>query len=86
MSAHIVVWTKDNCPYCERAKQKLNTLHLTYEVRKLGDGWSKEQLLEAVPNARTVPQIIINGDVIGGYDQLLRYCEETGFNGTGHTL
>ena len=36
----------------------------------IGDGWTKEQLLEAVPTARTVPQIILKGKLIGGYDQL----------------
>ena len=40
------------------------------EERMIGDGWTKEQLLEAVPTARTVPQIILKGKLIGGYDQL----------------
>jgi glutaredoxin len=43
-------------------------------------------LLEQFPNARTVPQIIINGDKIGGYNELVSYIEETGYNGTGLTL
>jgi glutaredoxin 3 len=86
MSVSIIVWSTDSCPYCTKAMQKLDSLHLTYEVRKLGSDWTKEQLLEAVPGARSVPQIIINGEAIGGYDKLLKYCEETGFNGTGSTL
>jgi glutaredoxin len=35
--------------------------------------WTREQLLEACPEARTVPQIVIDGVVIGGYDQLEEY-------------
>jgi glutaredoxin len=41
-------------------------------------------LLEAVPNARTVPQIIINGASIGGFTELRKYIDETGFNGSGY--
>ena len=34
---------------------------------------TREHLLEACPEARTVPQIVIDGTVIGGYDQLEEY-------------
>jgi glutaredoxin len=39
--------------------------------------WTKEQLLEAVPTARTLPQIIINNNLVGGFTELRRYIEET---------
>lgn len=83
---NVVVWTKENCPYCDRAKLLLDNYSISYELRQVGDGWTREQLLEAVPNARTVPQIVINGDIIGGYDALSTYLEETNYNGTGYTL
>jgi glutaredoxin len=82
----VVVWTKPMCPYCDKAKALLNSRNISYELRDLGGEWTKEQLLESVPNARSVPQILINGTCIGGYDQLVTYIEETGFNGTGATL
>jgi len=47
---------------------------------------TREELLEAIPNARTVPQIVINSHVVGGYEQLVEYVENTGFNGTGESL
>ena len=65
-----IVWSKMMCPQWTAAKQLLKLNEITYEERMIGDGWSKEQLLEAVPNARTVPQIILKGKLIGGYDQL----------------
>jgi glutaredoxin len=37
----------------------------------IGEGWTREQLLEAVPTARTVPQIFIGEELVGGYDQLV---------------
>ena len=43
---------------------------IEFEERKLGNGWTKEQLLESAPGAMTVPQIILDGKLIGGYEQL----------------
>jgi glutaredoxin len=42
----IVVWSKDNCKFCEAAFELLNRYNLSYEIRKLGEGWTKEELLE----------------------------------------
>ena len=70
----IVVWSRDNCPYCVRAKNLLSVKGLEYEERNISEGvWSREQLLEACPGARTVPQIVMDGLVVGGYDKLEEY-------------
>ena len=82
----IIIWSKDNCPWCNKAITLFDSYKLKYEVRKIGDGWTRDQLLESVPSAKTVPQIIINGRVIGGYTDLVTYIDQTGFNGTGYTL
>ena len=68
-----VVWSKYNCPYCEQAKALLNQRGIEYEERKIGDGYTKEDLLEAVPTARTVPQIFLNGELVGGFNELKNY-------------
>ena len=80
------VWSKDNCPYCDQTKTLLTQRSISFEEKKIGHGYTKEQLLEEVPTARSVPQIVINGKSIGGFTELKRYIEETGFNGTGHSL
>jgi len=72
-----IVWSKYNCPYCDQAKALLTQRGIKYEERKIGDGYSREELLEAVPNARTVPQIFINNQLIGGFTELRRHLEET---------
>lgn len=82
----IVVWSKPQCPFCDKAKAKLDALHVNYEVKMIGTDVQLEDLLEAVPGARSVPQIQINGENIGGYTDLLKYIEDTNFNGTGYTL
>jgi glutaredoxin 3 len=65
-----VVWSKFNCPYCDQAKALLAARGIEFEERKIGDGFSKEDLLEAVPGARTVPQIFLNEELVGGFTEL----------------
>jgi glutaredoxin 3 len=56
------------------AKNLLRSNGVEYEERNISEGpWTKEQLLEAVPHARTLPQIILDGNLIGGYEQLKKY-------------
>ena len=84
MTTQVTVWSKYHCPYCDQAKALLKQQGVPFEEKKIGDGYTKEELLEAVPTARTVPQIIINGTVIGGFTELRKYIDETGFNGSGY--
>jgi len=68
-----IVWSKDMCGYCEQAKQLLTMKGIEYEERKIGKDWTKEQLLEAVPQARSVPQIFLNDQYVGGFTELKKY-------------
>lgn len=72
-----IVWSKYHCPFCDQAKALLNSKGIVFEERKIGDGYTKEDLLEAVPNARTVPQIILNGELIGGFAELKQKLTES---------
>lgn len=65
-----VVWSKNQCPFCDQAKALLSMKGIEYEERKVGEGYTKEDLLEAVPTARTVPQIFIDEQLIGGFNEL----------------
>jgi len=73
-----LIWSRDACGYCESAKKLLKQKGVEFEERKLGNGWTKEQLLESVPTAKTVPQIYLDGKYIGGYTDLKKYFEENG--------
>jgi glutaredoxin len=66
-----IVWSKTPCPYCDQAKALLKMKGIEFEERNITEGtWSKEQLLEAVPNARAVPQIFLDEQLIGGFTEL----------------
>ena len=72
-----IVWSKYHCPYCDQAKALLTSKGIQFEEKKIGDGYSKEELLEAVPNARTVPQIFLDGELVGGFTELKQKLTES---------
>ena len=72
-----VIWSKYHCPYCDQAKALLKSKGIVFEEKKIGDGYSKEELLEAVPNARTVPQIFLDGELVGGFTELKQKLTES---------
>lgn len=69
---NVIIWSKTNCKYCDMAKALLRSKSIVFEERKLGEPWSKDDLLAAVPTARTVPQIFGDSRLIGGYNELVK--------------
>jgi glutaredoxin 3 len=66
-----IVWSKDACPFCVQAKNLLSLKGIDYEERNISQGsWTREQLLEAVPSARTLPQIFLDDEHVGGFTEL----------------
>ena len=70
-----VVWSKDACPFCDQAKNLLKLKGIEYEERNVSKDWTKEQLLEAVPTARTLPQIFLDDNYIGGFTELKKHLQ-----------
>jgi glutaredoxin len=82
----ILIYGKPGCGYCEAAKSLCEQRGYVYEYRTLDVDYTREQLLETFPTAKTVPQIVVNGLKVGGFTDFTKYIEETGYTGTGHTL
>lgn len=67
------VWSQTNCPACTEAKRLLDMHGVQIEERMLGiNGYSKKDLIELVPDARSVPQIFLDGVYVGGLQELKR--------------
>jgi glutaredoxin len=71
-----VVWSKDQCPYCDQAKALLKAKGIEFEEKKIGHGYTREDLLESVPTARTVPQIFLGEQLVGGFQELKKHFEK----------
>lgn len=78
MEASIIIWSKTQCPQCDQAKALLKLHDIMYEERKIADDgpWTRDQLLEVVPSARSVPQIFVEGRYLGGLNELRQYLQE----------
>ena len=68
----IQVWTKPDCVYCELAKQLLDEHKAKYEEKIIGVTVNRQDLLDILPDAKTVPQIFVDGKAIGGYNELMQ--------------
>ena len=67
----IVIYTADNCPYCTMAKRLLDSKGLSYsEINIANDSEKRKALMQKSGGQRTVPQIFINDQHIGGYSDL----------------
>jgi glutaredoxin len=72
--AQIILYSKNNCGYCIKAKNLLESLGLDYTEKKFEDFSGVEKLIEDIgKNVKSMPQIKINGELIGGYNQLIEY-------------
>ncbi len=67
----VKIYSTGTCPLCERAKNLLKKYRIGYdEVRVDTDRAGLKEMLEVTNHARTVPQILIDGRVIGGFAEL----------------
>jgi glutaredoxin 3 len=65
----VEIYSKPQCPYCVQAKAlaEREGHELTYKM--LDEDFDRETLMETFPGARTFPQIIVDGEKIGGYTE-----------------
>ena len=67
----VKIYSKDNCIFCTKAKAVLSSHNP--QVLMLDEDYSRDQFFEIFPTAKTIPQIIINGEKMGGYHELERW-------------
>ena len=76
--ATVRVYSTVYCPFCIRAKALLKNKGVDFEEIDVTDDWElREKMVELAGGRRTVPEIFINGRIIGGYEEL-RALEMTG--------
>jgi glutaredoxin 3 len=75
--ARVEVYTTSFCPYCVRAKSLLKRKGVAFEEIDIGeDPELRQKMIELAGGRRTVPEIFINGRIIGGYDELKALDDE----------
>ena len=71
------IYSKDECPWCDKAKTLLTGLGIQYDEMKLGKDFTRYELVKILPDCAkvTVPQVFIFDKRIGGYEDLKEYLE-----------
>lgn len=67
----VEIYTQWGCPYCTRAKALLDGKGVSYtEIDVTMDTSKRREMVERKPDARTVPQIFVDGQALGGCDDI----------------
>jgi|TARA_B100000768_G_C11281243_1_gene378747 thioredoxin reductase (NADPH) len=77
----IVIYSKNNCQFCTKAKQLVSKLGLEYEEKSLEKDFGSDpvKLIEDIgKQVRTMPQVKIDDKLVGGYNQLIEYLADKG--------
>jgi len=71
----IEVYTKVDCPACNSIKQMLNSFNASYAEYTIGLNITREEVLDKFPNARTVPIIVYDNEIVAGAAEMKTLLE-----------
>jgi len=71
----VLIYSKSNCPFCEKTKQWFKVHGYEYTENRMDNEEERLAFYQRLPNARSVPQIFIDGKHIGTYDDLMKIAD-----------
>ena len=71
-----VLWSKDNCQWCERVRQLFAHCKIEYLEYKLDKDFTRKQFYEEFEEGATFPQVQLDNKHIGGCKDTLHYLQE----------
>ena len=77
----IVIYSKNNCQFCGKAKDLVKKLGLEYTEKNLEKDFESNpiKLIEDIgKKVMSMPQVKIDGELVGGYNQMVEYFVEKG--------
>lgn len=79
MSDQNIIYIKETCPYCAKAKQLLQQKNISFEeVSLISHPERRQEMIEKSGGRTTVPQVFLQGKHIGGCDDLFALYEKDG--------
>jgi|TARA_B100001250_G_C19526280_1_gene668243 glutaredoxin len=73
---NFTVYSKDGCPYCVKIGEVLKLAELKHVIYKLDRDFDKESFYQQFGKGSTFPQVVINGDNLGGCTDTVQYLKE----------
>ena len=71
----IEIYSLPTCYFCIQSKKIFEEKGVQYKEIMVGSDITREQFFERFPGIKTVPQIVIGGERVGGHEQLLEWME-----------
>ena len=76
MNKNFTVYSKDGCTHCKQIIEVLGLSELNYVEYKLDIDFSKEAFFGQFGEGATFPQVVLNGDNLGGTRESIEYMKE----------
>ena len=73
---NFTVYSKEGCPYCEQITEVLGLSELNYVEYKLDEHFDHESFYEQFGSGATFPQVVLNGENLGGCQDSIRYMQK----------
>ena len=73
---NFTVFSKDGCPYCSKIQEVLKLAGLNYVTYKLDKDFDKASFYGEFGEGSTFPQIVLNGQKLGGCTDTVKYLQE----------
>jgi len=71
-----LIYGKDDCPFCAKSKEELSLRGIPFDYINLTEIGKTAAEVTGRKEAKTVPQIYVEGKYVGGYDQLMAYLNQ----------
>lgn len=69
---NVTIYGKTNCPHCSNAKLYCDAQDMVWQYKELDKDFTREEILEQFPSAKSFPIVVFNNTWIGGYTDLIR--------------
>ena len=72
------VFSKDDCPYCEKVKEVLKLTGINFVVYTLGEQFDKDAFYGEFGEGSTFPQVVVDRKKLGGCVETIKFLKEKG--------
>ena len=73
---NFTVYSREGCPYCTKIQEVLELAELKHVIYKLNRDFDRESFYEQFGQGSTFPQVVLNGDNLGGCTETVAYLKE----------
>ena len=73
---NFTVFSKEDCPYCDKVKQVLKLTESKFVVYTLGKQFDKDAFYGEFGEGSTFPQVVCDGNKLGGSSETIKFLQE----------